>query len=94
MIEQHSGLTKKRLLRGYSSQRINLGDKARRLPTIKKVISSSTPDVAQAVTACSHPAPGLRVAEAAKPTENTQSDLNIAFMNELAIIFIKMVTGN
>lgn len=83
---------------GYSPERINPGDKAHRLPTIKKVTSGSTPEIADLVdrlygsivTAGTHKAPSIRVAEAAKVIENTQRDLNIALVNELSIIFRKM----
>ena len=83
---------------GYSPERINPGDKAHRLPTIVKVTSGSTPEVATAVdalyasiiTAGTHKAASIEVAEAAKVIENTQRDLNIALMNELAIIFHKL----
>lgn len=83
---------------GYSPERINPGDKAHRLSTIKKVTSGSTPEVAdlvdalyrQVVTAGTHKAASIRVAEAAKVIENTQRDLNIALINELAIIFNRM----
>lgn len=83
---------------GYSPERINPGDKEHRLPTIRKVTSGSTPEVADivdslyrsVVTAGTHKAETIRVAEAAKVIENTQRDLNIALMNELAIIFNKM----
>ena len=83
---------------GYSPERINPGDKAHRLPTIKKVTSGSTPGVAQLVdelyrtivTAGTHSASSIKVAEAAKVIENTQRDLNIALINELAIIFGRM----
>ena len=83
---------------GYSPERINPGDKDHRLPTIKKVTSGSTPEVAdlvdalyrQVVTAGTHKAASIRVAEAAKVIENTQRDLNIALINELAIIFNRM----
>jgi UDP-N-acetyl-D-galactosamine dehydrogenase len=83
---------------GYSPERINPGDKQHRLTTIKKVTSGSTPEVAayvnglyaSIVTAGTHMAPSIRVAEAAKVIENTQRDLNIALINELAIIFNKM----
>ena len=83
---------------GYSPERINPGDKAHRLTTIKKVTSGSTPEVAdivdalygEIITAGTHKAPSIRVAEAAKVIENTQRDLNIALINELAIIFNKM----
>ena len=83
---------------GYSPERINPGDKEHRLATIKKVTSGSTPEVAELVdslyasiiTAGTHRAASIRVAEAAKVIENTQRDLNIALINELAIIFNKM----
>lgn len=83
---------------GYSPERINPGDKQHRLPSIKKVTSGSTPEIAELVdalyrdiiTAGTHKAPSIRVAEAAKVIENTQRDLNIALINELAIIFNKM----
>ena len=83
---------------GYSPERINPGDKAHRLTTIKKVTSGSTPDVARLVddlyasiiTAGTYMAESIRVAEAAKVIENTQRDLNIALVNELAIIFNRM----
>lgn len=83
---------------GYSPERINPGDKAHRVTTIKKVTSGSTPAAAelidalyrQIVTAGTHKAESIRVAEAAKVIENTQRDLNIALINELAIIFNKM----
>ena len=83
---------------GYSPERINPGDKARRLPNIVKVTSGSTPEAAEKidsiyraiVPAGTHKAESIRVAEAAKVIENTQRDLNIALMNELAIIFNRM----
>jgi UDP-N-acetyl-D-galactosamine dehydrogenase len=83
---------------GYSPERINPGDKTHRISTIKKVTSGSTSDAASAidelykqiVTAGTHPAPSIKVAEAAKVIENTQRDLNIALINELALIFNKM----
>ncbi|CAI09463.1 UDP-glucose/GDP-mannose dehydrogenase-like protein [Aromatoleum aromaticum EbN1] len=83
---------------GYSPERINPGDKAHRVSTIKKVTSGSTPQVADLVdalyariiTAGTHKAPSIKVAEAAKVIENTQRDLNIALINELAIIFNKL----
>lgn len=83
---------------GYSPERINPGDKEHRLPTIKKVTSGSTPEVAEAVdqlyrqiiTAGTHKASSLKVAEAAKVIENTQRDVNIALMNELSLIFHKL----
>jgi UDP-N-acetyl-D-galactosamine dehydrogenase len=80
---------------GYSPERINPGDKTHRLPDIKKVTSGSTPEAAQAinalyqeiVTAGTHLASSIKVAEAAKVIENAQRDLNIAFVNELSVIF-------
>ncbi|MBK1705109.1 nucleotide sugar dehydrogenase [Halochromatium glycolicum] len=83
---------------GYSPERINPGDKAHRLPSIKKVTSGSTPEVAEFVdslyrsiiTAGTHQASSIRVAEAAKVIENTQRDLNIALVNELALIFNRL----
>ncbi|NML86961.1 Vi polysaccharide biosynthesis UDP-N-acetylglucosamine C-6 dehydrogenase TviB [Polaromonas sp.] len=83
---------------GYSPERINPGDKEHRVTTIKKVTSGSTPEVADVVdalyneiiTAGTHKASSIKVAEAAKVIENTQRDLNIALINELAIIFNKM----
>jgi UDP-N-acetyl-D-galactosamine dehydrogenase len=83
---------------GYSPERINPGDKEHRLPRIKKITSGSTPEVAEKVdalyrriiTAGTHKVSSLRVAEAAKVIENSQRDLNIAFVNELAMIFEKI----
>ncbi len=83
---------------GYSPERINPGDKAHRVSTIRKVTSGSTPEVAllvdevyrQIIVAGTHLAPSIRVAEAAKVIENTQRDVNIALINELALIFNKM----
>jgi UDP-N-acetyl-D-glucosamine/UDP-N-acetyl-D-galactosamine dehydrogenase len=83
---------------GYSPERVNPGDKAHRLTSLLKVTSGSTPDAAAAidtlyasiVRAGTHKASSIEVAEAAKVIENTQRDLNIALMNELAIIFHKL----
>jgi UDP-N-acetyl-D-galactosamine dehydrogenase len=83
---------------GYSPERINPGDHEHRLTTIKKVTSGSTPEIAaivdalyrEIIVAGTHPASSIRVAEAAKVIENTQRDLNIALMNELALIFGKL----
>lgn len=83
---------------GYSPERINPGDKEHRLPNIKKVTSGSTPEVAEAVdqmyreiiTAGTHKASSIKVAEAAKVIENTQRDVNIALMNELSLIFHRL----
>ena len=80
---------------GYSPERINPGDKDHRLPTILKVTSGSTPETAEFVdevyrtiiTAGTHKASSIKVAEAAKVIENTQRDVNIALINELAMIF-------
>ncbi len=83
---------------GYSPERINPGDKEHRVYSIKKVTSGSTPEIAEQVdqlyktiiTAGTHKASSIRVAEAAKVIENAQRDLNIAFVNELALIFDRM----
>ncbi len=83
---------------GYSPERINPGDKEHRVNTIKKVTAGSTPEVAQYVdaiyraiiTAGTHLASSIRVAEAAKVIENTQRDVNIALINELAVLFHKL----
>jgi len=83
---------------GYSPERINPGDKEHRLPSICKVTSGSTPEVAAKVTALydeiitagTYQAQSIQVAEAAKVIENTQRDLNIALVNELALIFNRM----
>lgn len=83
---------------GYSPERINPGDKKHRVTNIKKVTSGSTPEVAdlidrlynQIILVGTHRAPSIKVAEAAKVIENTQRDLNIALINELALIFNKM----
>lgn len=83
---------------GYSPERINPGDKEHRVTTIKKVTSGSTPEIADLVDALynkiivagTHKASSIKVAEAAKVIENTQRDLNIALINELAIIFSKL----
>lgn len=83
---------------GYSPERINPGDKAHRVTTIKKVTSGSTPVTAdfvdglyaRIIEAGTHKAPSIRVAEAAKVIENTQRDANIALMNEFALIFQRL----
>jgi UDP-N-acetyl-D-galactosamine dehydrogenase len=83
---------------GYSPERINPGDREHRLPTIRKVTSGSTPAAAEfvdqlygsIVTAGTHKASSIRVAEAAKVIENTQRDVNIALVNELALIFNRL----
>ena len=83
---------------GYSPERINPGDKVNTLTKIKKVTSGSTPEAAETVDALyqsiievgTHKAPSIKVAEAAKAIENAQRDLNISFVNELALIFDRM----
>jgi UDP-N-acetyl-D-galactosamine dehydrogenase len=96
VLEKFSGLRfNQDFFCGYSPERINPGDKAHRLPDIKKVTSGSTSAAAEVVdtlyreiiTAGTHLAPSIRVAEAAKVIENTQRDVNIALINELAILF-------
>jgi UDP-N-acetyl-D-galactosamine dehydrogenase len=80
---------------GYSPERINPGDKVNTLTTIKKVTSGSTPEIADwvdslyrsIITAGTHKAPSIKVAEASKAIENAQRDINISFVNELALIF-------
>lgn len=98
-IERISGLKfNQDFFAGYSPERINPGDKVNRLTTIKKITSGSTPDVADFVdelyrsiiTAGTFKATSIRVAEAAKVIENTQRDVNIALMNEFAMMFNKM----
>lgn len=99
VLEKISGLTfNTDFYGGYSPERINPGDKEHRVTNILKVTSGSTPDIAEFVdqlyksiiTAGTHKASSIRVAEAAKVIENTQRDLNIALINELAIIFSKL----
>ena len=99
ILEAESGLTfNKDFFCGYSPERVNPGDKERRLTTIVKVTSASTPKVAEKVdqlyksiiTAGTFKASSIKVAEAAKIIENTQRDVNIALINELAIIFNKL----
>lgn len=99
VLERVSGLKfNQDFFAGYSPERINPGDKEHRVSTIKKVTSGSTPEVAdvvdalyrEIVTVGTHKAPCIKVAEAAKVIENTQRDLNIALMNELAVIFNRM----
>lgn len=99
LIEKHSGLTwKKDFFVGYSPERINPGDKERTLTKIVKVVSGDTPETLKTVsevygsviTAGVYQASSIKVAEAAKVIENTQRDLNIALMNELALIFNKI----
>lgn len=99
VLERISGLTfNVDFFAGYSPERANPGDKHHRLATIMKVTAGSTPEVAdfvddlyrRVVTAGTHKAPSIKVAEAAKVIENTQRDLNIALINELAIIFNRL----
>ena len=99
VLEKTSGLTfNQDFYAGYSPERINPADKVHRLPQIVKVTSGSTPETADKVdalygsiiTAGTHKAPSIRVAEAAKVIENTQRDVNIALVNELALIFDKL----
>jgi len=99
ILERESGLRFNRdFFAGYSPERINPGDKEHRLPSIKKVTSGSTPEVTDFVdklysaiiTAGTHKASSIRVAEAAKVIENTQRDVNIALINELALIFNRL----
>ncbi len=99
ILERVSGLKfNKDFYAGYSPERINPGDKEHRLPTIKKVTSGSTPAVAKfvdslyqtVVKAGTHKASSIRVAEAAKVIENTQRDVNIALINELALLFNRL----
>lgn len=99
VLEQVSGLTfNQDFFAGYSPERINPGDKEHRVTNIKKVTSGSTAEVAeyvdsiyrQIIVAGTHKASSIKVAEAAKVIENTQRDLNIALINELAVIFNKL----
>jgi len=99
ILEQNSGMTfNQDFYCGYSPERINPGDKEHRVSTIKKVTSGSTPEIADKVdvlyqaviTAGTHKASSIKVAEAAKVIENTQRDINIALVNELALIFNRL----
>jgi UDP-N-acetyl-D-galactosamine dehydrogenase len=99
ILERVSGLKFNRdFFAGYSPERINPGDKEHRLTTIKKITSGSTPEVAtfvdqiysKIIKAGTHKASSIRVAEAAKVIENTQRDVNIALINELALIFNRL----
>ena len=99
ILEKVSGLTfNTDFYAGYSPERINPGDKEHRVTSIKKVTSGSTPEIAEEVdalyagviTAGTHKASSIKVAEAAKVIENTQRDLNIALMNELSMIFSRL----
>lgn len=96
VLEKFSGLKfNKDFFCGYSPERINPGDKINTLTTIKKITSGSTPEIANLVdelyssiiNAGTHKAPSMKVAEAGKAIENAQRDMNISFMNELALIF-------
>jgi len=99
ILEHESGLTFNiDFFAGYSPERINPGDREHRVTTIKKVTSGSTPQAADFVdalyasiiTAGTHKAPSIKVAEAAKVIENTQRDLNIALVNDLAMLFDRL----
>lgn len=99
IVEKHSGLKfNQDFFAGYSPERINPGDKEHQVTNIKKVTSGSTPEIADFVdqlyasiiTAGTHKAASIKVAEAAKVIENTQRDVNIALINELALIFNQM----
>ncbi len=99
ILERLSGLVHNRdFFTGYSPERINPGDRVHRLETITKVTAGSTPETAERVDALyreiieagTHKASSIRVAEAAKVIENTQRDLNIALINELALIFNRL----
>jgi len=99
VVEQISGLKfNQDFFAGYSPERINPGDKVNTLTKIKKITSGSTPDIANLVdavyssiiTAGTHKAASIKVAEAAKVIENTQRDLNIALVNELSVIFDRL----
>ncbi len=99
VLEKFSGLVfNQDFFVGYSPERINPGDKEHRVANIKKVTSGSTPAIAdlvdelynEIIVAGTHRAPSIKVAEAAKVIENTQRDLNIALINELALIFNRM----
>ncbi len=99
ILEQASGLRfNADFFAGYSPERINPGDREHRLTTIRKVTSGSTPEAAtfvdalyqRIISAGTHPASSIRVAEAAKVIENTQRDVNIALINELALLFNRL----
>lgn len=99
VVEKVSGLRfNEDFFAGYSPERINPGDKLHTVDKIKKVTSGSTPEIgkvvdtvyASVITAGTHLAPSIKVAEAAKVIENSQRDINIAFVNELSKIFNKM----
>ena len=99
ILERESGLRfNADFFAGYSPERINPGDREHRLTTIRKVTSGSTPEAAtfvdalyqRIISAGTHPASSIRVAEAAKVIENTQRDVNIALINELALLFNRL----
>ncbi len=99
ILERASGLRfNADFFAGYSPERINPGDREHRLTTIRKVTSGSTPEAAtfvdalyqRIISAGTHPASSIRVAEAAKVIENTQRDVNIALINELALLFNRL----
>jgi len=99
ILEKYSGLKfNKDFYCGYSPERINPGDKEHRVSTIKKIVSGSTPEIAQAlnelyqsiIVVGTHLTPSIKVAEAAKVIENAQRDINIAFVNELSKLFAMM----
>ena len=99
VLEKNSGLVfNKDFYCGYSPERINPGDKVNTLTKIQKITSGSTPEIAKyidqlyasIITAGTYAAPSIKVAEAAKSIENAQRDINISFVNELALIFDKM----
>jgi UDP-N-acetyl-D-galactosamine dehydrogenase len=99
VVEKHSGMKwKEDFFVGYSPERINPGDREHTLPRIVKVVAGDTPETLEriarvygsVITAGVHRASSIKVAEAAKVIENTQRDLNIALMNELALIFHKL----
>lgn len=99
VLEKFSGMVFNRdFFVGYSPERVNPGDKVNTLTTIKKVTSGSTPEIAEEVDqlyrtivkAGTHKATSIKVAEASKAIENAQRDVNISFMNELALIFDRM----
>lgn len=99
VVEKVSGLKfNEDFFAGYSPERINPGDKEHTVEKIKKVTSGSTPEIGQfvnevyasVITAGTHLAPTIKVAEAAKVIENSQRDINIAFVNELSKIFTRM----
>lgn len=99
LLEEYSGLKHgEDFIVGYSPERINPGDKVNTLETIVKIVSASVPEYVDeiakvyeiVVEAGTHRAPSMKVAEAAKVVENSQRDINIAFMNELALVFDRM----